>query len=189
MIKKVFAVTPKYKEITKGRTHYTNDNGDSFALTRLYNSLSIKMINLDATYEIEVDDLIMGENIRGFLGYRYPGTVCEILMTDFCGIDFSYDMPDDVRKKLTADPEYDLDDDGWITEDIYYDFDSGSDYADEVLVYTPFVVTLLKSVHIDNSGDEVVFTETMVDKPPLPIERPTLSFSMEESSWDDMKWE
>ena len=194
MIKKVFVLTQKYKEITKGRTHYTNNNGDSFILTRLYNSLSIKMITIDASYVIKVDDLITGENIKRFLGCRYPNTLLTIQLTDFCGIDFSYDMPDDVREKLTADPEYDLDDDGWDdnSEHRFYDFDSSSDYADEILVYTPFIVTLVKSIQIDtvsDESDEVVFTETIVDEPPLPTEKPTVCFSMDEiyeMSWDEI---
>jgi hypothetical protein len=152
------------------------------------------MITIDASYAIEVDDLITGENIRGFLGRRYPNTLLKIQLTDFCGIDFSYDMPDDVREKLTANPEYDLDDDGWDdnSEHRFYDFDSDSDYADEILVYTPFIVTLVKSIQIDTDSDEVVFTETIVDEPPLPAEKPSLCFSMDEiyeMSWDGIEFE
>ena len=203
MIKNVFVLTPKYKGIVKGRTQYTNNDGETFILIRFYNSIRVAMIAIDELPIIQLDELIMGDNIIQFLANRYPGCLCQTRITDFCGIDFSRKMPDDVREKLTRNPDYCLYDDGWSdnSEHWFYDFDSQSHYADEVLVYSPFVATHTKSIKIDtvpketisdieDDDDTVIFTETIVGEPPLPVEKPIRGFaSVDEELLPELSWE
>ncbi len=193
MIKNVFVVTPKYKGVVKGRTRYTKgDDGETFVLIRFYETIRVTMIAVDELPNIRLDDLVMGDDIIRFLANRYPGCLTLASMTDFCGIDFSREMPDDVREKLTADPDYDLDDDGWTdeSENWFYNFQSGSAYADQVLVYSQFVVTHTKSIHINTESEEVEFTETVINgEVPLPVERPIRWFSEEPQPLDELSFD
>lgn len=193
MIKNVFVVTPKYKGVVKGRTRYTKDDGETFVLIRFYETIRVTMIAVDELPDIRLDDLVMGDDIILFLAIRYPGCLTLVSMTDFSGIDFSRGMPDDVREKLTADPDYDLDDDGWMdeSEDWFLNFKSDSAYADQVLVYSPFVATHTKTIQINTESEEVEFTETIINgEVPLPIERPIRTFAVgPEEPLDEMSFD
>jgi hypothetical protein len=192
MIKNVFVVTPKYKGTVKGRTRYTKEDGETFVLIRFYETIRVTMIAVDELPDIRLDRLVMGDDIIQFLANRYPGCLTLASMTDFCGIDFSRKMPDDVREKLTADPDYDLDDDGWTdeSEDWFYNFQSGSAYADQVLVYSPFVATHTKTIQINTESEEVEFIETIINgEVPLPIERPVRTFVEDQQPIPELSWD
>ena len=192
MIKNVFVVTPKYKGTVKGRTRYTkDDDGETFVLIRFYETIRVTMIAVDELPDIRLDDLVMGDDIIRFLANRYPECHSLASMTGFCGIDFSRGMPDDVREKLTADPDYDLDDDGWTdeSENWFFNFTSESAYADQVLVYSPFVVTHTKSIQIDTESEDVEFTETIIGEVPLPVERPIRTFLDEQQQIPELSWD
>jgi hypothetical protein len=104
---------------------------------------------------IEINEI--GESIWKVLKKKYH---CYYFTTlkGYCDIDFSYDMPDDVRKRLKENPNCDLDEElGWYNNWGYWNDGSGSDsgsdlepeepeekWYDDVLVHTPLIVSFIK---------------------------------------------
>jgi len=151
-----YLLTPKYEHIVKGFTKYKNHDQrkPNFNLVRNFQSVEIELSTYAPVEESLIEIANGGESIWKALHDRYH---CYFLTTfkGYCNIDFSYDMPEDVREKLIEDPNYDLEEGlDWYNNYGYwndgaYGYESESDlpeekWFDDVWVYTSFSVSFVR---------------------------------------------
>lgn len=150
-----YLLTPKFEHIVKGVTKYKNydERKPPFNLVRVFQSVEIEL----STYApLDVAEITNDcESIWKTLHDRYH---CYFVTTfkGYCNIDFSYDMPEDVKDKLRENPDYDLEEElGWYNNFHYWnDGSDGSDVSeseipeekwfDDVWAYTPFSVSFIR---------------------------------------------
>jgi len=180
-----YLLTPKYEHIVKGFTEYKNydESKPYFNIVRIFQSVEIELYTYKPLEETVIE--INGESIWKALKNRYH---CYYFTTlkGYFNIDFSYDMPEDVREKLKENPNYDLEEElGWYNNYNYwhdgYDSDSESEvpeekFFDDVLVYTPFSISFVRHKPRRNPT------------PPPRQENPYeyLLEPLEEVNWDDI---
>ena len=151
-----YLLTPKFEHIVKGFTKYKNydERKPYFNLVRIFQSVEIELSTYEPLKESTIEIAGDGESIWKALHDRYH---CYFLTTfkGYCNIDFSYDMPEDVREKLKENPNYDLEEElGWYNNYGYWNdgadgYESESEipeekWFDDVWAYTPFSVSFVK---------------------------------------------
>jgi len=190
-----YLLTPKYEHIVKGITKYQcrDKNNSKFNLVRIFDSVEIVLYTYKPVEETVIEiDTVLGESIWTTLQNKYH-CYCETKLKGYREIDFSCDMPDNVREKLKEDPNYDLDEElDWYNHYGYwhqgYDSESESDvpeekFYDDVWTYTPFSITFIKH------------KPPPPPPPPPPPIVPEVEYEYapkeppEEMSWDDVHFE
>lgn len=152
-----YLLTPKYAHIVKSFTEYKNydESKPYFNIVRIFRSVEIELHTYKPIEENVIEINEIGESIWKTLKNKYH---CYYFTTlkGYCDIDFSYDMPDDVREKLKENPNCDLDEElGWYNNWGYWN--DGSDlesepeepeekWCDDVWVHTPFIVSFIKHI-------------------------------------------
>ena len=149
-----YSLTPKYEHIVKGFTKYKNydENKPHFNIVRIFRSVEIELSTYTPLEELVFEINEQGESIWKELKNRYH---CYYFtnLKGYCGIDFSYDMPEDVREKLKENPNYDLEELGWYNNYDYYCWNEETEpepedpeekFYDDVWTYTPFSITFIK---------------------------------------------
>jgi hypothetical protein len=189
-----YLLTPNYEHIVKGFTKYKNydESKHHFNIVRIFDSVEIELETYEPIEETVIEINESGESIWNVLKNKYH---CYYSTTfkGYRGIDFSCDMPDDVREKLKENPNCDLDEElGWYNNFSYwndgYDSDTESEvpeekWYDDVWAYTPFTVTFVKH------------RPPPPPPPPSPPLIPVIPYEyaptepLEEMSWDDIHFE
>lgn len=146
-----YLLTPKYERIVKSFTEYKNydESKPYFNIVRIFRSVEIELQTYGPIEENVIEINEIGESIWKALTNKYH---CYYFTTlkEYLDIDFSYDMPDDVRDKLTENPNCDLEKElGWYNNWGYWNDDSDSEepeekWYDDVWVHTPFIVSFIK---------------------------------------------
>lgn len=147
-----YSLTPKYEHIVKAITkyrHYYND--PPFNLVRNFRTVEIELHTYKPLEETVIEiDTVLGESILTTLNNKYH-CYCLTNLKGYIEIDFSCDMPDDVREKLKEDPNCDLEELEWNNYYGYYNIGSDSEsedpeekFYDDVWVHTPFSITFIR---------------------------------------------
>lgn len=154
-----YLLTPKYEHIVKSFTEYKNYDESKlyFNIVRIFRSVEIELHTYEPIEENVIEINEIGESIWKTLTNKFH---CYYFTTlkGYCDIDFSYDMPDDVRERLKENPNCDLDEElGWYNNWGYWNDVSESDlesepeepeekWCDDVWVHTPFIVSFIKHI-------------------------------------------
>jgi hypothetical protein len=105
-----YLCTPKYVKNVSERTIYTNYTGTTFTVERYYETVDIN-VKCDEEPIIDID-CVFGANLVEYLVDKYPDCEVEYRIFHCCGIEYSHDMPEYLKEKMTQDPYYELTDDG-----------------------------------------------------------------------------
>jgi hypothetical protein len=150
-----YLLTPKYEHIVKGFTEYKNydERKPYFNLVRIFQSVEIELATYAPLEESTIEIASDGESIWKALKNKYHCYYFTRLKGYF-DIDFSYEMPEDVREKLKENPNYDLEEElGWYNNYDYWNDGSDSESEsevpeeklfDDVWAYTPFSVSFVR---------------------------------------------
>ena len=189
-----YLLTPKYEHIVKGFTKYQNYNERKphFNLVRIFSSVEIVLYTYKPVEESVIEINEQGESIWTTLENKYH-CYCDTNLKGYCGIDFSYDMPEDVREKLKEDPNCDLEEElGWYNHYGYWhdcsDSESESEdpeekWVDDVWTYTPFSITFIKHIPPPPPRPQTPPHLPEVEYEYAPVE------PLEEMSWDNVHFE
>jgi len=189
-----YSLTPKYEHIVKGITKYQcrDKMNSKFNLVRIFDSVEIVLYTYKPVEETVIEINEQGESIWTTLHNKYH-CYCETKLKGYREIDFSCDMPDNVREKLKEDPNYDLDEElDWYNHYGYWNQGPDSEpepddpeekFYDDLWVHTPFSITFIKH------------NPPPPPPPPPPPIVPEIPYVYapaeppEEMSWDNIQFE
>ena len=92
-----FLLTPKYERNVSERTTYKT-HGISYTVERYYRSMEVRIVCEEPPF-VDVE-CVFGNNLIETLNNQYPGSNPSYKMFDVKGIEFPYDMPDDIRENM-----------------------------------------------------------------------------------------
>jgi hypothetical protein len=190
-----YSLTPKYEHIVKAITKYKcrDERNSKFNLVRIFSSVEILLYTYKPVEETVIEiDTVLGESIWTVLENKYH-YYSDMKLKGYCGIDFSCDMPDDVREKLKEDPNCDLDEElDWYNHYGYWNQGPDSEpepddpeekFYDDLWTYTPFSITFIK-----HEPPTPPRPQTPPPPPIVPYEY-ALAEPPEEMSWDNVQFE
>jgi hypothetical protein len=110
-----YLIKPKYEQNVSERTIYINGDGKHFTIERYYQSVDI-IIKCDEEPSVDID-CVFGANMVEYLKDKYPN--CEVNYSVFnqCGVEYPYDISEDLVEQFKKNHAHDLTEDGWNISD------------------------------------------------------------------------
>jgi hypothetical protein len=107
----LYLVKPKYEQNVSERTMYINGEGKYFIIERYYRTVDI-MIKSDKKPIVNIE-CVFGSNMVEYIQDKCPNCQVEYSVFQRTGIEYPFDMPEDLREKFKENSDYDLTKDGW----------------------------------------------------------------------------